>query len=178
MLIKSKRYPEADTYSGYIHHSTIEDTVARFPGLDTIASKIISEAVESEISKSGGRLLEVAVYSKNSWWGIIPTYIITTEIKWYLPGEISRELSLGDAKLAVQAIIIAVVVAIAAIYIMWKIAHIFDRHYDVVEKYGYAPWYSSMFGSLTLLIIAGAGAYLIIRYGPSLYKKIYKEKKT
>jgi len=173
-LIKSKRYPEYDTYVGLIHHTSLETKVTRFPGLDSIASKITTSAVEYEIYKEGGKILEVSVYSENSWWTIIPTYTITVEFKWYLPGE----FTLGEESLIAPAIIASILWAIAAILAIIAVIYYTKRNYDTIEQYGYPPWYESIFGKVALVLIAGAGAYAIYKLTPYLYQKIYKQKKT
>jgi len=161
-LIKSKRYPEADTYVGYIHHTADIFQTTRFSGLDSTADKIIS-TVETEMSKASAHLLEIGVYSEKTWWGIIPTYTLTVECKYYLPGE-----SLGTS-----FPIPAIVWAILAILALIAFVYYTKRKFDIIEKYGYAPWYSGIFGGVTLLIIAGAGAFLTIKYlVPYLSKKM------
>lgn len=172
-LIKSKIYPEYYTYVGDANKSTIIFQVTRFPGLDSVASTIITTAVEYEINRNNARLLEVAVYSDNTWWGIVPTYTITTEFKWYQPG-----VALGEAALEPLTLIAIIAAAIAAIIISIAAIVIFSKYFNIVEKHGWPPWYESMFGKIALVLIAGAGAYAIIKLVPYIYEKIYKEKKT
>jgi len=171
-LIKSKRYPEFYTYVGSIHHTTIEYQIPRIPGLTWIANRIITEAVEYEINKGGGELLEVAIYSENTWYSIIPTYTIKTEFKWYLPGELT--LGFEERTFSVTAIIIAIVALIGILFGFYYT----KRHYDTIEQHGWPPWYESIFGKVALVLIVGAGAYAIVKLTPYLYQKIYKEKKT
>lgn len=168
-LIKSRRYPEYDTYKGYIHHSSIICKTPRVPGLDSLASRIIIECVETEIINAGGRLLETAVYSENSWWGIIPTYTINIKIKWYIPGE----YSLKEQALIADWVLVAIIAAVTLIILVYV-----SEYYDAVERFGYPPWYSGPFGGLTLLLLAAGGLYLVITFSPAIYRKVFKKEKT
>lgn len=166
-LITSKRYPEFYTYIGKVHHTTIKYQINIISGLNVLGSRIITDAIEGEIYKEGGKILEASVYCDYSWWGIIPTFTITTEFKWYLPGE-----TFGVEPLSVTAIIIAIVAVLAIIFGFYYT----KRYFDVVEKHGYPPWYESIFGKVALVLVAGAGAYAIYKFTPYLYQKIYKGK--
>lgn len=176
VLIKSKRYPEYFSYSGPIHHTSLEAKITRFSGLDSMANEIINNAVEGEVYKENGKMLEVLVYYENSWYGIIPTYTITVEFKWYLPGEFALGIE-GDTLLA-PAIIASILWSIAGILAILAIVYYTKRRYDAIEQHGYPPWYESIFGKITLVLIAGAGAYAVVKLTPYLYKKVYKQKKT
>lgn len=173
-LIKSKRYPEYYTYVGPANLSTIEYKVARFPGLDSLSSRIITQAVEYEVNRNNAKLLEVAVYSENSWWGIIPIYVIKITFKWYSLGVV-----IGEAPLIEPVTLIGIIaVAVATIFISIAAIVYFWTSYNVKIKHGYPPWYEGIFGKVALVLIVGAGAYALVKLTPGLYRKIYKQKKT
>lgn len=166
-LIKHKRYSEADVYRGLIHHTVIEYQIPRIPWLDALAASIITYAVEKEIYRGGGVLLETAIYSEKTWYGIIPTNTITTDLKWVLAGEAA--LSKREAELSVTAIIIAIVAAIGFLVG----AYFIKRYYDTIEQYGYPPWYSTVTGGIALLGIVAVGGFLVYTFAPEI-KKLFK----